>query len=111
MRGRDGSKGNTSNSRTRRPNKYAIDKKGLDEAMVTLKEGQQPPFVADCPAGCHHAVPYGSAEYCEDFKKKDLCMKQDTVKKCNMCRKCLKCTHTRKTMGRLRQSNVEGNHQ
>ena len=71
--------------------KYPVDQKALAKAIANLKPNQRnPPPIADCPIGCHHALPYGTAELCEDFQSKDLSMKQDTVKKSNLCRKCLK---------------------
>ena len=44
-----------------------------------------------CPLKDGHKVPFGSASYCENFKKeKDLSLRIDKVKKYQMCRKCLK---------------------
>ena len=58
--------------------------------MKRLKPGQLPPSMQDCPIKCKHAVPYGSAEFYQNFNKKTLMEKQDIVKKYNLGRKCLK---------------------
>ena len=84
--GRGGARGGQRQQNTgqRRPVKYPVDQKALTKAISRLKPGQNnPPQIADCPIGCHHSLPYGTAELCEEFEKKDLSMKQDTVKKSN----------------------------
>ena len=44
-----------------------------------------------CPLKDGHKVPFGSASYCENFRKeKDLSLRIDKVKKYQMCRQCLK---------------------
>ena len=44
-----------------------------------------------CPLKDGHKVPYGSASYCDNFRKeKDMSQKVDKVKKYQLCRQCLK---------------------
>ena len=94
-----------------------IEQDELEKAKkLALERGTREPWTRDCPIKCNHKVPYGAAEYCPDFRAKDLQMKQDLVKKMNMCRqclssplrphrtkdcrapKCLKCTRDHKTL-------------
>ena len=77
-------------ARSMAPMKYPIDQAALKEAIDKLGPGKHPPMCMDCPLKCKHALPYGSCEYCENFKNKQLMEKQDIVKKNQLCRKCLR---------------------
>merc|ERR1711867_25750 len=77
-------------ARSMAPMKYPIDQAALKEAIDKLGPGKHPPMCMDCPLKCKHALPYGSCEYCENFKNKQIMEKQDIVKKNQLCRKCLR---------------------
>ena len=43
-----------------------------------------------CPLLCNHKVAYGSACYCPNFRNDTKSTRIDKVKRCNICKKCLK---------------------
>ena len=73
-----------------KPNKHTDSAEAL-ERWRTLKQlgPDATQLMKNCPLKCAHALAFGSASWCETFKKYEPSMKLDAVKKNNMCRRCL----------------------